>query len=842
MLTAAVRDLHHWYPGQFVTDVRTCCPDLWENNPHITPLREDDPAAEPMECSYPLINRCNNTPYHCLHGFIEFLNEQLKLSIKPTAFKGDIHLAEQEKAWYSQVHEVTGEDTPFWIVAGGGKYDVTIKWWETSRYQEVIDHFGGKVQFVQVGAHGHHHPRLNGAIDLRGQTSLRELIRLVYHSQGVICSVTALMHLAAAVETKKGRPRNRPCVVIAGGREPAHWEAYPDHQFIHTNGVLACCANGGCWKDRIVPLRDGDNRDKPGQLCVDVIDGLPHCMDMITPAEVVRRVEIYFRGGLNQYLSPSQVQPSKRGVLATAKNSYDEQPLNLHNAGMACEQFIKTIPAYPDCYEGRGIVICGGGARYFTNAWVCINMLRRLGCRLPIQLWHLGRKEMDAEMKALLTPLGVECIDARRVQRKFPARILNGWELKAYSILQCPFREVLLLDADNVPVVDPGFLLETPEFERTGAIFWPDYENGKNEKAMAIWKSCGMRKPKEAEFETGQIVVDKQRCWAALQLCMWFNENSDFYYRHIHGDKETYHLAFRKMKKAYSLIQTPIHSLDGTMCQHDFQGRRIFQHRNQDKWDVFLRNRLVEDFRFEKECRSYVAQLQRIWRGGMGPGSNTAAQVVASRKPRGGTKIEAVMISCVERNEVRRKTLDNLARSDWGETPIHVEMDEGNSNDPKQRQTRCAYLALKKSLRRDADYILFLEDDLDFNRRIRSNLLHWSPLKAGVVTLAGLYNPGIRELAGDVRNNARIVDPNSVFGSQALLISRETVSYLVRHWDQMEGMQDIRISRLAALLKNPVYYHAPSMVQHVGAESVWGGRLHQAIDFDAHWTAQESGM
>ena len=33
MLTAAVRDLHLTYPGEFVTDVRTSCPELWESNP-----------------------------------------------------------------------------------------------------------------------------------------------------------------------------------------------------------------------------------------------------------------------------------------------------------------------------------------------------------------------------------------------------------------------------------------------------------------------------------------------------------------------------------------------------------------------------------------------------------------------------------------------------------------------------------------------------------------------------------------------------------------------------------------------------------------------------------------
>jgi hypothetical protein len=227
---------------------------------------------------------------------------------------------------------------------------------------------------------------------------------------------------------------------------------------------------------------------------------------------------------------------------------------------------------------------------------------------------------MDGQMKALLLPLGVECVDARKIRRRFPVRNLAGWELKPYAILHSRFREVLLLDADNVPVVNPEFLFDTPQFRNSGAIFWPDYQPWPSRRALPVWSSCGLCPPREREFESGQIVLDKQRCWRALSLCMWFNENSDFYYQYLHGDKETFHLAFRKLRMNYCLVPKPIHTLDSTMCQHDFRGRRIFQHRNLDKWDLFLRNRHIRDFRFERECREDVARLQRIWTGGPGVG------------------------------------------------------------------------------------------------------------------------------------------------------------------------------------------------------------------------------
>ena len=295
MLTAAVRDLHRCYPGEFLTDVRTPCPALWENNPHLTPLDERDPEVETIDCHYPLIHRSNQTPHHFLHGFVDFLNSRLGLRIAVTEFKGDIHISERERRWFSTVEEVKGRSAPFWLITSGGKRDYTIKWWDPERYQRVVDHFRGRIEFVQVGERGHHHPPLAGVVDLRGQTDLRQLVRLMYHAQGVVAGVSFLMHLAAAVESPSGMPR--PCVVIAGGREPPHWLAYPHHQVIHTVGALKCCAGGGCWKSRTLPLGDGDEKDRPEDLCVDVVGRLPRCMHMITADEVIRRVETYFRGG-----------------------------------------------------------------------------------------------------------------------------------------------------------------------------------------------------------------------------------------------------------------------------------------------------------------------------------------------------------------------------------------------------------------------------------------------------------------------------------------------------------------------------------------------------------------
>ncbi len=139
MLTAAVRDLHRAHPGEFLTDVRTPCPDLWLNNPYLTPLDEADPDVEVIECHYPLIHLSNQTPVHFLQGFTRFLNEHLGTKTRVTDFKGDIHLSDLEKTWFEALDALEGPGQAFWLIVAGGKFDYTIKWWDHDRYQQVVD-------------------------------------------------------------------------------------------------------------------------------------------------------------------------------------------------------------------------------------------------------------------------------------------------------------------------------------------------------------------------------------------------------------------------------------------------------------------------------------------------------------------------------------------------------------------------------------------------------------------------------------------------------------------------------------------------------------------------------
>ena len=292
---------------------------------------------------------------------------------------------------------------------------------------------------------------------------------------------------------------------------------------------------------------------------------------------------------------------------------------------------IRGVPEYPaDTYAGTGIVTVAGGPRYYTCAWVLLSLLRdELGCRLPIEVWHLGPAEMSPEMARALQRFDVTVVNAEEVRRRHPARRLGGWEAKSFAILHSRFREVILIDAENVPLQDPAALVLAARFRATGALFWPDIRRLSPDNP--IWEICDVPYRDEPEVESGQLVIDKQRCWRALCLARHLNDHSDFYFRFLLGDKETFHLAWRMLGQPFAMpphAPVALTSADGFyyggrpwpvgLNQHDFEGRVTFQHRTGAKWTAWGENPAFPGARFEAEARAALASLREVWDGRVG--------------------------------------------------------------------------------------------------------------------------------------------------------------------------------------------------------------------------------
>jgi len=298
MLLYGIASLHQSHPNKFLTDVRVTAREIFEGCNFITPLDEADPTVTVLKCEYPEIHKSNSHPVRFSTAFGNFLESKLGVKITPTKFSGLLEITETEHSWLSAVYEILGRDVPYWVLNAGHKKDFTAKAWPFSRYQELVNRFPD-VWFVQVGSKNHVHPKLVGKnlIDMVGKTSTRQLIRLVYNSFGVISGVSFPMHLSYAVPPHpRFNRRSRASIVIAGGREPAHWEQGPNQQFLHTCGMLPCCDHGGCWKSRVVPLDDNDAKNR--SLCTAPVmfdDGqwVGQCMAMIEVDEVALIIKRY---------------------------------------------------------------------------------------------------------------------------------------------------------------------------------------------------------------------------------------------------------------------------------------------------------------------------------------------------------------------------------------------------------------------------------------------------------------------------------------------------------------------------------------------------------------------
>lgn len=286
------------------------------------------------------------------------------------------------------------------------------------------------------------------------------------------------------------------------------------------------------------------------------------------------------------------------------------------------DALVATPQAFPvGRFADRGIVLCAGGERYFPCAWVCINMLREVGCMLPIELWHRGAAELSPEMAALLAPLGVRCVDAYDMARLYPVRRLDGWELKSYAIMHSSFAEVLYLDADNVAVRDPTFLFDAPEYRATGALFWPDRYMGEGDQHSWLrreaWDVCKVPYQNEPEIEAGQLLIDKRCCWLPLQIAAHLNEHSDFYYAYFYGDKDTFHLAWHRAGQRYALVPERPQTLkvDRVLVQFSPDGNVLFHHRTRAKWTLHVPNPRINGFYQEARALHHLDDLRARWSG-----------------------------------------------------------------------------------------------------------------------------------------------------------------------------------------------------------------------------------
>ena len=221
----------------------------------------------------------------------------------------------------------------------------------------------------------------------------------------------------------------------------------------------------------------------------------------------------------------------------------------------AKELFLKAVsepaPPMPE-FSGKGFILCAGGP-YTVSAYVVARLLRHYGTQLPIELWHAGHDEVPENLKPAFAALGVIFHDVMDYCQDRPLKQMRGFPIKTAALIHSKLKEVMFIDADCFPVRDFEFLFESEEYKQTGSVFFPDNRRHYLLPGKPVWNHTDMPYNGDTEFETGLIVLNKERCWKELNLAEWMSRDSDFWYQHAMGDKDTFYLAWRKLGNGYFL-------------------------------------------------------------------------------------------------------------------------------------------------------------------------------------------------------------------------------------------------------------------------------------------------
>jgi hypothetical protein len=254
-----------------------------------------------------------------------------------------------------------------------------------------------------------------------------------------------------------------------------------------------------------------------------------------------------------------------------------DDALTKSNSKARFEEAAANIPVMPH-FDGRGIIITAGGP-FVPSAYVGIRMLRKLGVKLPIEIWHAGEDEIPSWARRAMLSWDVQLFDVMQYCPERPLSEMRGWPIKPAALMFSKLREVLFLDADCFPLVSPEFLFDSREYRESRALFWPDNQFHKLIAGAPIWELSGLNFQGDTEFETGIFLVDKVDCWRELSLTQWLNKNSNFWYEFVLGDKDTFYLAWRKLNRKYH-IAPPCQRYRSIVTRHYWtNGQPLVDHR-----------------------------------------------------------------------------------------------------------------------------------------------------------------------------------------------------------------------------------------------------------------------
>lgn len=299
------------------------------------------------------------------------------------------------------------------------------------------------------------------------------------------------------------------------------------------------------------------------------------------------------------------------------RESYTEEPVRTHeylssflrisseeksDLTRSHERFMANLPlAFPQelldlgarygFLQGNGIVYLGGG-KYNQLVLLSVSLLRLTGSKLPVEVIMPTKGDFDIDLcNSVLPAMNGRCKIMTDFLPQSLVKSLKNFQLKSLALLVSSFKNVLYMDADNLPVRNPDLLFSNEPFVSQHMVVWPDLWRRSTSPhfydiaAIAHDPTYRMRTsyfpgdPKgaqggqvsfhdtkgtipEASSETGQFMINKEKHARTLFLSVYYNYyGPDYYYPLFsqgaagEGDKETFIAAAHKLGLPYYQVK-----------------------------------------------------------------------------------------------------------------------------------------------------------------------------------------------------------------------------------------------------------------------------------------------
>lgn len=312
---------------------------------------------------------------------------------------------------------------------------------------------------------------------------------------------------------------------------------------------------------------------------------------------------------------------------ASLKKGFDFRPDLLKISQQDVDQmrdaharFVAQIPelAQKLPYETgtQGVVVAASSA-LLPVFLVSLKMLRRTGSILPVEVFMESKNNYEKEIcEIVLPPMNATCMILSEILEAVPQRLkMSRYQLKALALAFSSFDEVLLLDADNLPVQQPEHLLNSEPFPSKGFVSWPDYVYTLNSTLylppkLTVFQWANTASPKfyeisqqpipptskRAASEAGQLLLSKATHASTLLLMLYYNYYGPSHYYKLlsqtpavegsrESDKETYLAAAMSLNASFHTVTTNVETLGYTQF-HDnqFKGAGMVQHNPEDDY------------------------------------------------------------------------------------------------------------------------------------------------------------------------------------------------------------------------------------------------------------------